>query len=110
MQADNLTLVVSLADFAALLSAALRGPRRWQSGAVTTAPLISEISTFSLAASPPPDRTQVALALYTGWGLNATNLRCVGRYSGTAWRREGGTTEGKWDNGGRQAEGGGFET
>jgi hypothetical protein len=72
-QADNITLVVSRADFAALLSAALRGSR-WKTGASATLPLFSQIATFSVSPDSPPTRSAITLSAYNGWGLNATNI------------------------------------
>lgn len=66
-------------DFAALLAAALRGDA-WQSGAVTTAPLMAHISQFIVAhnqtgAGLSRSIPSLLLARYQGFGVEATNLR-----------------------------------
>ncbi len=65
------------ADFAALLSAAVRGPA-WKSAANTTAPIMSGITTFNPhpAYVPAPGVITKSLLLlnYTGWGMNGSNI------------------------------------
>lgn len=72
LQLYNVTLILPLADFAALYSAAARGPA-WRSGAVTTAPLISGISVFEVDAAQT-SRQSIRLAQYEGWGCWGEDL------------------------------------
>lgn len=67
---DSVVLVLPLADFAAMYAAALRG-ELWQSGAVITAPLLRNISTFVVSSS---SRQAVVLSQYEGWGWRGTNI------------------------------------
>lgn len=80
LQLQNCTLWVPVPDFAALLSAALRGPS-WKSGAVTTARLLSQVSVFkplsSLAQPLTPYSESLTLAQFVGWGWQGTNIVIV---------------------------------
>ena len=76
---DNVTLVLPQPDFAALLSAALRGPE-WLQGAHTTRPLMQGISMWEVGSPAfygAPSRELLALAHYSGWGVEATSLCLV---------------------------------
>jgi hypothetical protein len=76
----NCTLVIPASDYAALLSAALRGGR-WKEGAVKTAPLLSRVVAFEPSVKEQgqltPASTQLDLEAYSGWGVNGTQVRLV---------------------------------
>lgn len=70
---DSVVLEVPLSDFAAIYSAATRGPA-WRSGAQHSAPLMSQVSNFTAASF---DHSMVTLSLYEGWGWRGTNVTFV---------------------------------
>jgi hypothetical protein len=72
---ENVTLFLPTSDYAALLSAALRGPA-WQSGANTTAALLSGVTAFVLApdANVSSASTSLSFSYFAAWGWNASGL------------------------------------
>uniref|UniRef100_A0A7S0R9B6 Protein kinase domain-containing protein n=1 Tax=Chlamydomonas leiostraca TaxID=1034604 RepID=A0A7S0R9B6_9CHLO len=77
----DVTLVLPLPDYAALLSAALRG-EAWRSGAAATAPLMAGIRQLVVAEDQSgkpvsPSSPSLLLTSYQGWGVSATQLELV---------------------------------
>lgn len=75
---SNVTLQLPQSDYAALLSAAMRGSA-WKTGAVNTAPLLRGISRLVLAANQQQALTlrtcSLLLDAYEGFGVSAVQLR-----------------------------------
>ncbi|KAF5833538.1 hypothetical protein DUNSADRAFT_10150 [Dunaliella salina] len=69
----HVTLQVAKLDFLALLSAALRG-ERWQSGATSTAYLLTAIDVFQPAEF---NRSSLKLSEFSGWGIKGTDVQFV---------------------------------
>lgn len=68
---DSVSIELPAHEFAALLSAALRGPAAWRTGAATTLPLISSITTFKVDKI---SGAALVLAVFEGWGWWGTNI------------------------------------
>jgi hypothetical protein len=79
---DGVVLVLPQNDYAAMLSAAMRGTG-WRTGSRTTRPLMNGIDAFDLSpafnasaggTAVSPTTQAFTLATYRGWGVAATNL------------------------------------
>lgn len=73
------TVVLPRSDYAALLSAALRGDA-WKSGARASARLMAGISVFRISAGAPlltPESVALSVAEYAGWRVNGTSLTFI---------------------------------
>jgi hypothetical protein len=73
VQLANVTLSLPTSDYLAILSAALKGAA-WQSGAVTTKPLMAGITVFNLAQAPSRTAPYLSFSAFQGWGWNCSGL------------------------------------
>lgn len=73
LRLDSVVLVVSMSDYAALYSAAMRGPA-WRTGARVSAPLFSRVAVFHATST---SLTALHLSLFEGWGWRGTNITFV---------------------------------
>lgn len=77
VQLHNVTLVLPLSDWAALLAAALRGPDKLQSGASNTRVLVSGIQELTVGKVAPDylsGNPALFVESYKGWGVSGRNL------------------------------------